>query len=349
MSGSTVKETGDFKAFVAQHKDGVYNKINEYMPTDLPEGFGPILRCYVDRKGKYARPAYTILWNLLYGGNVNDSLLPAAAQQLSEDYFLMHDDWMDGNSVRRGEKAAHLIYGPEYTIDAGDTLHAILWRIAGDAKSSLKEKRGKMYMDKFYDIMLTTHVGQYLDLRLTREIKDITKFTMDDYFRSIHGKSAYYSVYGPMQCGAIIAGADQKVVDGIKGYGTLAGLAFQMKDDILDCVSSEAELGKSIGTDVKESVKTIILWHAAHNADSATLAKMKEIYQKPRESKTAAEIKFVLKKFNDLGSIEFAQKEAERFSAESLELFEKETKSIPENTIKAIARGSISHTTKRQK
>ncbi len=348
MSGGA--ELGDFKGFVAEHKEKVYSKLLEYLSVeDAPPEFAKMMRCYVERKGQYRRPTYTILWNLLYGGDPEASLLPAAAQQLSEDYFLMHDDWMDDNSIRRGLPTAHKIYGPEYTVDAGDALQTIIWKIASDAKDALGPKKGKRYFDKFQDIMLTTHIGQYLDLKLTRESNNLSKFTIDDYLKSIHAKSAYYSVYGPMQVGAIIAGAPDETVKGIKGYGTLAGLAFQIKDDILDCVSTEEKLGKTIGNDVKEGVKTMILWHAIHNSDSVTLNKFKAIYSKPRSSKTKAEIGYVLKKFMELGSIEFAEKEAERFMDEAMELFERETKRLKEPRLKAIARASISHTAKRQK
>ena len=339
----------DFKEFVAAHRDKVYSKLIEYLSVDAPADFSEIMRCYVDRKGQYRRPTYTILWNLLYGGNPEASLLPAAAQQISEDYFLMHDDWMDDNLIRRGLPTAHRIYGPQYAIDAGDALQTILWRIASDAKDSLGQKKGKKYFEKFQDIMLTTHVGQYLDLKLTREFKDITKFTIDDYLRSIYAKSAYYSVYGPMQVGAIIAGAPDAKVIGIKSYGTLAGLAFQIKDDILDCISTEEQLGKSIGNDVKEGVKTMILWHAVHNSNSATLTKLKEIYSKQPEAKTKADTNYVLRKFGELGSVAFAETEAERFMDDAMVLFERETKGLKESKLKDLARASISHTAKRQK
>jgi geranylgeranyl pyrophosphate synthase len=343
------KHIKDFKAFTAEYRDVVYGKIMEYLAIDAPEDFQKIMRSYTERKGQYRRPMYTILWNMLYGGNVNDAILPAAAQQLSEDYVLMHDDWMDGNSFRRGLPAAHVLYGAVYAINAGDTLHTILWKIAEDARKNLGEKRGERYLKKFQDIMLVTHIGQHLDLRLTRDTKDITKFTFEDYFRSIHAKSAYYSVYGPMQCGAIIAGADDATLEKIKEYGTPAGLAFQIKDDILDCSSTEAELGKSIGTDIREGVKTIILWHAVHNSDSATLNKMVEIYKKSKDAKTEDEIRFMIEKFKELGSIDFAEKEADKLVAKATAGFESASKDIPESEIKEIARSSIAHTTKRHK
>lgn len=342
------KQWGDLRGFVAANRDIVYQKVMDYLQIDAPPEFKKIMSCYTERKGQYRRPMYMMIWNLMYGGRFDDGIIPAAAQQLSEDYVLMHDDWMDGNKIRRGLPAAHVLYPPEYAIDAGDTLHVIIWKIVNDARLALGEKRGEPYFNKFYDLMLVMHVGQYLDLRLTRT-KDISKFTIEDYYTSIHAKSAYYSVYGPMQCGAIIAGADPKKVEGIMKYGTLAGNAFQIKDDILDCISTEAELGKSIGNDVREGVKTVILWHAIQNCDTATLKKFKDIYAKPRESKTEAEVRFVLDKFNELGSIDFAEKEAERMSLEAISLFEKESKDIKESNIKQIARDAIAHTARRQK
>jgi geranylgeranyl diphosphate synthase type II len=343
------RQWNDFGSFAAEHRDIVYEKIVGYLDIEAPEEFSKMLRCYIERKGQYRRPMYTILWDLLYGGNADDAILPAAAQQLSEDYFLMHDDWMDGNETRRGLPAAHVLYGPIYAVDAGDTLQNILWKIVADTREALGGERGKRYFDKFYDIMLTTHVGQYLDLSLTKDHKNIKDFTREDYFRSIHAKSAYYSVYGPMQCGAIIAGAEGSKVDGIKGYGTLAGMAFQIKDDILDCTSTREQLGKTIGNDVREGTKTIILWHAVHNCDSATLKRLEDVYAKPRELKSEEDVAFVLRKFDELGSVRFAEKEAEAMSGEALAMFEKESAGIKESNIKRLARESIAHTTKRKK
>ena len=60
-----------------------------------------MVRTYVDRRGQYRRPVSLILWTVLYGGDDEDGILPATAGQLSEDYFLNHDDWMDGNLLRR--------------------------------------------------------------------------------------------------------------------------------------------------------------------------------------------------------------------------------------------------------
>lgn len=341
-----MEEYNTFKEFVSAHKDSIYNAICGYMPSGKPEKFNnEIMRCYVDRRGKYARPSYLLLWSLLYGGKIEDAILPAAAQQLSEDSILMHDDMLDDNPVRRGAPAAHILYGKNHTITGGDALFAITFKIAGDAAYSIG-KNGQAYFDKFSDIMLKTMQGQYLDVNLTT-LKDITKFTLEDYYESIYAKTAYYTVYGPMQCGAIIAGIDKEALDSIPAYGVPAGNAFQIQDDILDCISTEAKLGKAIGNDVMEGAKTIILWHAVQHASDASLERLKSIYSKRREDKTSDDIKFVIDAFNDLGSIDFARVEAEKLVSKALKEFESATSLIAESWVKRVARDSITYNVKR--
>ncbi len=342
-----VNKTKSFKDFISLYKDDVYSLIEGYLPNGEPSAYFESVRCYTDRKGQYRRPSYVLLWDLLYGGNIEDAMLPAASQQVSEDWLLMIDDWMDDNNLRRGGPSAHLIYGDRYAINAASNLQSINWKIVYDACKKLGPGREKRYFDKFYDMINVTHQGQYRDVHLTSDIKDITKFTPEDYFTSIHAKSAYYSVYGPMQQGAIVANADEKSIDEIKEYGTPAGLAFQIKDDILDCTSTTDQLGKSIGTDVRDGVKTIILWHAVQDASSDVLSKLSEIYKKKPAEKSKEEINFVLNQFNELNSIKKSNEDMQKLVNESVEKFDKYTSDIPESHIKDLARESIGYTANR--
>ena len=350
-SYASISEAGqakDFKEFIGMYKDDVYRKECEYMPKGDPEKFNEMVRVYVDRRGQYRRPGYLLLWTALYNGEMADAILPAAVQQLSEDYFLMHDDWMDSSEVRRNGPAAHVMYNPVYAITAGDTLHTILYRMAYDAMNLLGGTRGKAYFERLYDIMFTTHIGQYYDTSLARA-PDITKFTLEDYYKSIYAKSGYYSVAGPMQCGAIIGGASNEEVKKMLDYGIPAGNAFQIKDDILDCTSTVEVLGKTIGNDVMEGAKTIILWHAVQNASPGVLERMKRIYRLPRAQKKKEDIKWILDTFNELGSIKYAQSEAERLSQQAIEAFKKNHADMPQSPIKELAINSIGNAATRAK
>lgn len=192
---------------------------------------------------------------------------------------------------------------------------------------------------KFYDIITTTIEGQYLDLKLTE--RKITDFTLDDYWQSIHAKAAYYSVYGPMQLGAIAANQPEKVIDNIAVYGEKIGRAFQIKDDILDCISTEKKLGKTIGNDVLEGTKTAILWHCVQKAKPEDLEKIKTIYNKKRQEKTHGDIAFVLNLFQQTGSIAYTEKLVDELTKEALEEFEQQTKDLIETETKDTARNAI--------
>lgn len=333
----------DFQSFKSSYRDRIYETVCRYLPGGEPETYHNMVRTYVDRQGQYRRPVYLILWTVLYGGNDEDAILPAAAAQLSEDYFLMHDDWMDGNLVRRNGPAAHIMHGERYAILAGSHLQAFSWKAAIDAAETIGKERGRRYLERFYDIMHTTHEGQYLDINLSECTTEVTDFTPEMYYESIHAKAAYYSVYGPMQCGAIITGASQPAIDAIPEYGVPASKAFQLTDDVLDCTSTERVLGKSIGNDVRSGAKTLILWHAVQHASSAKVDELRKIYGKQRNDRTDQEIKWVLDTFKELGSIDYAQQEAVRLADEALKKLAEHTNELPNSVTKEIARNSIGY------
>ncbi len=340
----------NYEEFSALYKDKIYNTTCTYIPNREPKKHYEMVRDYVDRKGKYGRAMLIVLWTALYGGKIEDAILPASSLQTSEDWILMHDDWEDHAELRRGKPSAYILYGEDLAINAGDALHMINWKIAKDATDHLDRstpKLGDSFFNKFYDILLVTAEGQYLDMTLTKS-KSITEFTQEDYFKSIHAKSAYYSVYGPMQLGAIISNASSEKVEKIREYGLDLGNAFQMKDDILDVTSDEKTLGKSVRNDIKDGVKTIILWHFVRNASESDLLKAKEIYSKKRSDKTVEEIEFIADKFKQYGSVDYAEQTALKMAEHALEKFN-ELESDKENNYKDAAREVISKQVKRSK
>jgi geranylgeranyl diphosphate synthase type II len=152
-----------------------------------------------------------------------------------------------------------------------------------------------------------------------------------------------------MQIGALIAGKNSAYIEGIKSYGVPIGRAFQIKDDILDCTSTPEVLGKSIGNDVREGVKTPLLLNFVKKASSNHLELVKKIYSKKREEKTEEEINTVLELFKKYGSVQYAEELVDKLAAEAITNFEKETKEIPESEIKETARNAIEKMVKRKK
>ncbi|HEV8289806.1 MAG TPA: polyprenyl synthetase family protein [Candidatus Norongarragalinales archaeon] len=340
--------SGKFAEYCKKNSDEIYQKLNEYIPRRAPEEFYKMVREYTDRRGKYARPNLALLWSELYGAPSKNVFPFACGIQMCEDWILMHDDWMDNNELRRGKPTAHKMFGNENAILAGDTGHMLMWKIVHDGSGTPNAEIGKKLFDKFFDIILVTVEGQYYDFSLTKR-KTITDFTLEDYWQSIHAKSAYYSVYGPMQLGTIAAGQADQVVKGIRDYGTPVGNAFQIKDDILDCTSTAEVLGKTIGNDVMEGVKTAILHHFVQHARPSDLEFAKHLYAKERSQKMPDEVERMLGLFKDNGSITYAENLADQLAKEALEKFENHTKNIPESDTKETARNAIVAMTVRKK
>jgi len=338
-----------FEKYIELHKEQVYKKILEYLPRREPKAHYDWVSEYSSRRGKYARPSLIMLWCELYGGKVEDAILPAAAMQASEDWILVHDDIMDANELRRGKPTLHKTAGVDFAINAGDSLHTVNMRMVHDAAKRLGPDRGEKFFDMFTEMLLVTAEGQYYDMMLTKRVKDIRNFTLEDYYKSIAAKTSYYTVYGPMQFGAMIAGQKDAELERIKEYGYPLGIAFQMKDDILDCLADEKKFGKTIGNDIMEGVKTAILWHFVRNASEPELKKVEAVYKKERQEKTKEDVKMVMDMFKKYNSFDFAQEKMDEFGKLAIDKFEKNTKHIPESEIKEAARDSITYSFKRTK
>ncbi len=336
-----------FEEYCKTNNDNIYKALLGYIPDRAPFEHYKMVSDYTHRRGKYARPNLALLWCELFGGKKEDVAHFAYGIQLAEDWFLMHDDWEDRNELRRGKPTAHKLYGDTFAVNAGDAAHAIMWKIAHDGAKIPNTETGEKLFEKFYDIITVTIEGQYYDMKLVSE-KDITKFSLEDYWQSIHAKAAYYSVYGPMQLGAMAAGKNEEEVAKIVKYGLAIGRAFQTKDDILDCTSTEEILGKTIGNDVLEGTKTPILWHFVENAPLEQVEFVKSVYRKERHEKTATEVTKILNLFKENGSVEFAEKLVDGLAEEALNEFENQTATI-KSALKETARDAITKLAKRKK
>lgn len=191
-----------------------------------------INKVYPERKGKYLRPTLVRLISQALGTDNETAIKTAAAMQLSEEWILIHDDIEDNSEERRGAPTLHKMHGTELAINAGDSLHIIMWKIVNDLNS-------KELSDEFYVMLLRTALGQGVEQIWTNsKAKTITE---DQYFFVADSKSAYYSIAGPMRLGAIVAGASKDQLDKITEFGLYLGRCFQLVDDILDFEQDKKE------------------------------------------------------------------------------------------------------------
>ncbi len=320
-----------FKDFAEKYRSDIYKKICEYVPIKEPVDHYKIMRDYIDRQGKYRRPALLLLTAHLYGANVNDALLPAAAQQLSEDWILMQDDIEDDSDVRRGKPAAHKLYGWVHVLNATDTGQMAMWKMLKDYIIKVGAEKGNRLYEKFYDMLNYTVEGQYVENHFIHDTKDLKKADEALYFRIVDGKTCYYTLYGPMQLGAIVGNAKEKDLQILKEIGEKTGRAFQIVDDILDMTADEKEFGKKNNGDLFEGKLTISVLHVYNNATPQEKKKLDAIYKKKRQDKTNDEILYIRELMDKYGSIDYARKMADKFGEEAKALVKKYRPMLPQN------------------
>jgi geranylgeranyl diphosphate synthase type I len=232
--------------------------------------------------GKRLRPAFAYWGWRAAGGNpakAEPILVAGAAIELVHASALTHDDVMDESATRRGRPSAHreftrlrladvsaesaARFGHSAAILLGDLL--LSWSDELLSASGLAPKalaRGRVYFDQ-----LRTEVvaGQYLDVLAQTSGRS----TAADAMRVIRYKSAKYTIERPLQFGAAIGNADDRLLGELSSYGVPLGEAFQLRDDVLGIFGEEQLTGKPSGDDIREGKRTLLLARAYDKADAA--------------------------------------------------------------------------------
>ncbi|MGD9798220.1 MAG: polyprenyl synthetase family protein [Acidimicrobiia bacterium] len=209
--------------------------------------------------GKRQRPALAIVAAGACGGGLpapEDAVLGGVAVELVQVGSLYHDDVIDDTRLRRGVPTANARFGNREAILGGDYLLAKASELAARLGTAVSALLGAT--------IASMCEGQVLELR--------TGFDVDRaeaaYLESIAGKTA--SVFAAAtRIGGIVVDAPPAVLDGLTAYGHAYGMTFQLVDDVLDLVATEAELGKPAGHDMAEGVYTLPVIRALAAGDDA--------------------------------------------------------------------------------
>jgi octaprenyl-diphosphate synthase len=190
--------------------------------------------------GKRVRPAVTLLvFRACGGSNLADVVDVAVALELIHSASLLHDDIIDGGSVRRGRDSARQKYGVAETLVTGDFLFSRAFQICGRFDERL--------IDWAAEACIALTEGEIMQGRFRRN----PQVTYGDYQEIIARKTASLFEVGA-RTAAYLAQADDAVIEAMARCGRHVGLTFQIVDDVLDVTGAEATLGKPIGVDVRE-------------------------------------------------------------------------------------------------
>ncbi len=205
--------------------------------------------------GKRLRPILALSSYELFGKEISEVLPYACALEMIHTYSLIHDDLpsMDNDDYRRGKLTNHKVYGEGTAILAGDGLLNYSFEIM--LEFALKQQNLYPHIRSIKEIANSAGVngmigGQVVDL------ESENKTIEEDTLNYIHLNKTAALITAPLKVGAIIGGASEKDIESIEEIGLNLGLAFQIKDDILDVIGDESKLGKTIGKDLENNKST---------------------------------------------------------------------------------------------
>lgn len=252
--------------------DSEINNIFKSSSISLENNFLDMLKYPLDAGGKRLRPILTCLACELFNGDYKKAIIPAVSLELIHTYSLVHDDLpaMDNDDLRRGKPTTHVKYGEANAILVGDGLLTHSFEILSNANVNDKTLRKLLYEISYAAGVSGMVMGQFIDLYY--EERDID-FEM---LKILHSKKTGAMIRGAVRVGAIASEKDNINLENITKYGEAIGLAFQIQDDILDVISDNETLGKTVGKDEKEGKLTYVKQFGLEGAKEKAIETSKE-------------------------------------------------------------------------
>lgn len=260
---STATAEPELGPWIDARREQVELSLDRYLPApDTPPAvIHEAMRYSVLAGGKRIRPILAIAAAEACGADIEPLLRPFSALELIHTYSLVHDDLpaLDNDDLRRGRKTSHVVYGEAMAILAGDALltEAFVW---------LSEPVPGV--DATRQLAAVQLVSQAVDSRgmIGGQVADIEAERIDDAELSsadllerlefIHRNKTGQLLTASVLLGGMLAGADQRSLEGLRTYGEAIGLAFQIIDDLLDLEGTSETLGKTAGKDLEQGKLT---------------------------------------------------------------------------------------------
>ncbi|MEN6465312.1 MAG: polyprenyl synthetase family protein [Syntrophaceae bacterium] len=238
-------------SYLAEKKTIVDKALDQYLPGEdhFPEIIFQSVRYSVFAGGKRLRPILCLAAAEAVGGNPSALLPVACALEMIHTYSLIHDDLpvMDDDDYRRGRLTNHRVFGEDIAVLAGDALLTEAFHLLSgeDAAGKFPPER---LLQAIREISWSAGLfgmvgGQVADIQ--SEGKSADRQTLEYIHLHKTGEMIKVSVVA----GALLAGAEEKNVEALAGFGKNIGLAFQITDDILDIEGDKDALGKATGQD----------------------------------------------------------------------------------------------------
>lgn len=310
---------------IAAHMEVFEEKFKDSMKSTVPL-LDKITNYVVKRKGKQIRPMFVFL-SAKCLGEINDSTYRAAALiELLHTATLVHDDVVDDSNERRGFFSVNALWKNKIAVLIGDFL------LSKGLLLSLENNDFEL-LKTVSNAVREMSEGELLQIEKARRL-DISE---EIYFDIITKKTATL-VAACCACGAVSVGADKEMIQKFKDFGTLTGIAFQIKDDLFDFGTDEL-IGKPTGIDIKEKKMTLPLIFALNNC---TWSEKRHIINIIKNHNTESkEVKKVIDFVIAKGGLDYANKIMHEYKDKALKIIETIPESPSKESLVALIKYSI--------
>jgi len=254
--------------------------------------------------GKRLRPALVLLSSKFYPTDTEKVTCLAAAVETLHTATLVHDDLIDNALLRRGSPTLNVMWDSAATVLTGDYLFA-------RAASFAAETESVRVISIFAQTLMTICSGE-LNQIFGSDGRQPTANAKEYYYQRIYSKTA--SLFAASaEAGGLLGDAPEPEAQALRDYGCNLGLAFQIVDDILDLTGNEGDLGKPIGSDLRQGIITLpaICFLEAHPEDGTVARVLRG------RGEGDDEVGAALEAIQESGAIEASTAEAKRFAARS--------------------------------
>lgn len=305
-----------------------------YYPAHPERLYDPI-RYFIDIGGKRIRPVLTLLAAEMYGCSIEKSLNTALAIELFHNFTLMHDDFMDNASLRRGKATIHEKWNPSIAILSGDTMLISAYQLLAKNDPVILPQ----LLGTFNNVAIEVCQGQQLDM----DYEESSNVSIDEYINMIRLKTAVL-LGAALKMGAIVSGAPVDAANHLEQFGINVGIAFQLQDDLLDVYGEVHEFGKEIGGDILANKKTFLMLKAIELAKGENARLLHEWI--PINDQPQKKIENITRIYNELGIQDLTMSEMRFYSDKAydaltrVDLPESKKKTLKQLTESLLVRNS---------
>ena len=272
---------------------------------------------FLGRGGKRWRPVLFLLITEAIGGDIKKVKDFVVIPELVHNGTIIIDDIEDQGELRRGKPCLHKIFGEDIAINAGNFIYFLPLLALAKTKNKFTPEVLVRAYETYIQEMINISLGQGTDIYWHKG--KAKKITEKEYLQMCVFKTGCLSRMAA-KLAVVLAEGDEKLTEAVGRVAEAVGVAFQIQDDILDITLSGKErkgFGKSLGNDIKEGKRSLMVIHALEKATKKDKKRLIELLDKHtddlEERKAAIEI---IKKYD---SIEYAKKVAKKIMREAWE------------------------------